>query len=169
MSTLRLHVELSVGWKVSECFVVLQKIRWPTHFWSFRVWPERQKKWTPEPQKQLLATQRVYLSNVEFIFEYTVWSYTTVLVFWPKRGIFFRENWFLYSESGRGVLYHWPGQSICIQPSSPGVKTGPITKWQMSTRCFSSPMLVVIREPESHLENRCSAKNSPLVKWNLFL
>ena len=86
-----------------------------------------------------------------------------------KRGIFFRENWFLYSESGRGVLYHWPGQSICIQLSSSGVQTGPITKWQMSTRCFSSPMLVVIREPESHLENRCSAKNSPLVKWNLFL
>ena len=92
-----------------------------------------------------------------------------LVVFWPKRGIFFWENWLLYSESGRGVLYHWPGQSICIQPSSSGVKTGPITKWQMSTRCFSSPMLVVIREPESHLENRCTAKNSPLVKWNLFL
>ena len=99
-----------------------------------------------------------------------------LVVFWPKRGIFFWENWLLYSESGRGVLYHWPGQSICIQPVLSGAKTARInditdqelsnplmlissqvTNVNVFTKCFCSPMLVVIRDLESHLKNHCSS------------
>ena len=112
-----------------------------------------------ESQKQLLATRKVFLSTwVKHLWIYCLELYRT-WYFGPKEE-YFSEKIGSFTQNVAGVCYTTDRANHF---ASSAVKTGPIMKWQMSTRCFRSPMLVVIREQESF------AVHKTLIKWNLFL
>ena len=68
----------------------------------------------------LIPFENLYMNTVGVI-QLRIWILFGSGGIFAQKGIFFRENWLLYRESGRErVLYHWPGQSIDIQPQLSG-------------------------------------------------
>ena len=68
----------------------------------------------------LIPFENLYMNTVGVI-QLRIWILFGSGGILAQKGIFFRENWLLYRESGQErVLYHWPGQSIDIQPQLSG-------------------------------------------------